>query len=114
MDETPYTTKTHNRIAIWKNCNKDKDYLYASGTRCWRNKLELQAWLITVHGEVSKSCDNMIEVWYWDDPEIEDVSKRCERQNKVIAKYRSCDGIENSLAIRKIKTGAIKPVEIDI
>lgn len=53
-------------------------------------------------------------VWYWDDPKIEDISKRCEEQNKVIEQYRSRDGIENSLAIRKIKTGVIKPVEIGI
>lgn len=161
--ETPYTTKTHNHIIIWKNRNEDKAYLYVSGMRGWKNELELQAWLLTVHGEVFKKCDDMIEVWYWkqkevsvspkeyealnmeedtlwcnglrkckrlydeknttvityfvwywDDPEIEDISKRCERQNKVIELYRSCDGIENSLASRKIKTGAIKPVEIDI
>lgn len=161
--ETSYTTKTHNHIFIWKNRNEDKDYLYASGTRVWRNKLELQAWLITVHGEVFQNCDDMIEVWYWrqkeasvspkeyealnlpedtfwcnglrrckrlydeknttvityfvwywDDPEIEDISKRCEKQNKVIEQYRSRDGIENSLAIWKIKTDVIKPVEIDI
>ena len=71
-NEQPYSTKTHNKMYVYYRKEPD-DYGYrftgtegAMNSKAWRNKLELQAWLETVKGEVVKgNWDNQIIVWYW-------------------------------------------------
>ena len=71
-NEMPYSTKTHNKMYVYYR-DKADDYGYrftgtegAMSSKAWRNKLEFQAWLETVKGEVFKrNNDNQIIVWYW-------------------------------------------------
>lgn len=76
-NEQPYSTKTHNKMYVYYRKEPDEYGYRFTGTegamnrKAWRNKLELQAWLETVKGEVVKgNWDNQIIVWYWRQNEV--------------------------------------------
>lgn len=70
--ETPHTTKTHNRMFVsYSKEPKDFGYKFIGDSIAWKDKLEFQSWLETVHGEVSKgNWNNQIIVWYSKQKEI--------------------------------------------
>lgn len=69
--ETPYTTKTHNRMYIYRHKEVDEyGYKYVGEGRAWKYDLELQAWLETVRGEIMPALENQAIVWYWKQKEV--------------------------------------------
>lgn len=70
--ETPHTTKTHNKMFVsYSKEPNDFGYRFIGDGKAWKNELEFQAWLETVHGEVSKGyCNNQLIVWYAKEKEV--------------------------------------------
>lgn len=70
--ETPYTTKTHNRMFVSYSKESDKyGYRFVGEGKAWKNELEFQAWLETVHGEAFKGgWHTQLIIWYAKQKEI--------------------------------------------
>ena len=69
--EMPYTTKTHNKMFIYRRKDVDEyGYKYVGDGRAWKDDLELQAWLETVRGEIIPALGNQTIVWYWKQKEV--------------------------------------------
>lgn len=69
--ETPHTTKTHNRMFIsYSKEPKYFGYKFIGDGNAWKDELEFQSWLETVHGEVSKGYHNQLIVWYAKQKEV--------------------------------------------
>lgn len=70
-NEQPYSTKTHNKMYVYYRKESDQyGYRFTGEHIAWKNKLEFQAWLETVKGEVFKGSHNQILVWYWKQKEV--------------------------------------------
>ena len=96
-NEQPYSTKTHNKMYVYYRKEPDEyGYRFRGEGKAWRNKLEFQAWLETVKGEVFKgNCENHILVWYWKQKEIHVSPEKYEALNlpedvMLMNGYRRC------------------------
>ena len=54
-------------------------------------------------------------VWYWDDSEIEDYRERYSKQNEIRKRYElDYTAIVDSYAMEELRTGKVKPIELNL